>query len=183
MKTGDILGHEFMGVVEEVGAGVTRSAPGRPRGDSLRDRLRRVLPLPAWPCSRRARPPIPARALPEPEGHPLRRAALFGYSHLYGGYPAGRPSSCACRRPTSGRCDSRCAVRRAGAVPVRHPADRLPGRDQCRGREARLHGGDLRCRSGRADERGVLPAAGRGDDLHGRPSCRIAWPSRSRPTA
>jgi hypothetical protein len=27
----------------------------------------------------------------------------FGYSHLTGGYPAARPSTCACRMPTSGR--------------------------------------------------------------------------------
>jgi NADPH:quinone reductase-like Zn-dependent oxidoreductase len=44
MKDGDILGHEFMGVVEEAGAAY-ESAQGRPRSRSLRDRVRPLLLL------------------------------------------------------------------------------------------------------------------------------------------
>ena len=43
MTEGDILGHEPMGIVEEVGSGVTDLAAGRPGGDPLPDRLRLLL--------------------------------------------------------------------------------------------------------------------------------------------
>ena len=45
MERGDILGHEFMGEVVELGRGESQPARGRPRGGSLHHRLRAVLLL------------------------------------------------------------------------------------------------------------------------------------------
>jgi threonine dehydrogenase-like Zn-dependent dehydrogenase len=89
MKEGDILGHEFMGIVEEVGPDVTRVKAG--------DRV--VIPfviacghcffceLTEFACCENTN---------QGEGSVLNRKggssppALFGYSHLYGGVPGGQ---------------------------------------------------------------------------------------------
>jgi threonine dehydrogenase-like Zn-dependent dehydrogenase len=91
MRPGDILGHEPMGVVEEVGAEVTHIAPG--------DRV--VIPFniscgDCWFCSRslysqceRTRD----EGLLARSASLLRRgkgASLFGYTHLYGAVPGGQ---------------------------------------------------------------------------------------------
>jgi threonine dehydrogenase-like Zn-dependent dehydrogenase len=97
-----VLGHEFMGVVEEVG----REVKDLKRGDRV------VVPFPiacgrCWFCE---------HALPThcetsnadhygPEGGLLTQkgGALFGYTDLYGGYRGvGRRSSSACLSPTTG---------------------------------------------------------------------------------
>ncbi len=99
-------------------------------------------------------------------------AALFGYSHLYGGVP-GRPGRVRARAEGQRRPAADPGLdleRRAGAVPLRHPADRLSGRRQRR-RRARLDRRDLRRRPGRADGGGIVPSAGRRAHLHGRPPC------------
>lgn len=88
MKQGDILGHEFVGEVAEVGAGVTRLAAG--------DRV--VVPFPiscgeCWYCKHdlwalcdNSNPN--SRLLEKAYGD--TGAGIFGYSHLYGGYSGGQ---------------------------------------------------------------------------------------------
>lgn len=89
VEDGDVFGHEFMGVVEEVGTGVTAVQPG--------DRV--VIPFviacgscffcqqdlfAACETTNTGRGAILNKKL-IPSG-----AALFGYSHLYGGVPGGQ---------------------------------------------------------------------------------------------
>ncbi len=88
MRAGDILGHEFMGEVVEVG----------PRVGALRRGDRVVVPFPIA-CGAlsllRPGPDVPLRQL-EPERrdggglYGFSGAGLFGYSHLYGGYAGGQ---------------------------------------------------------------------------------------------
>jgi threonine dehydrogenase-like Zn-dependent dehydrogenase len=88
MKKGDILGHEFMGEVMEVGEGVQTLKPG--------DRV--VVPFPIacgqcffcqrglWSCCDNSNP---NGALAEAMyGH--APAGIYGYSHLLGGYAGGQ---------------------------------------------------------------------------------------------
>jgi threonine dehydrogenase-like Zn-dependent dehydrogenase len=88
MKKGDIMGHEFMGEVVEVGKSVKKIAKG--------DRV--VVPFDiscgsCWHCSREeyamcdnSNPnPVPMEMLYGQGG-----SAIFGYSHLYGGYAGGQ---------------------------------------------------------------------------------------------
>ena len=88
MHTGDILGHEFMGEVVEVGSGVT----GLSRGDRV------VVPFPiacggCLPC-REGLTSLCDNSNPNAEMaealYGSSGAGLFGYSHLYGGYPGGQ---------------------------------------------------------------------------------------------
>jgi S-(hydroxymethyl)glutathione dehydrogenase / alcohol dehydrogenase len=83
-----VLGHEFMGIVEEVGAGV----------NNLRKGDRVIVPFPiacgqCWFCSR-GWPTQCERSNPDkygPEGGLLdqKGGALFGYTDIYGGYNGG----------------------------------------------------------------------------------------------
>jgi threonine dehydrogenase-like Zn-dependent dehydrogenase len=88
MASGDILGHEFMGEIEEVGSDVRSLAPG--------DRV--VVPF-AIACGR-CEPCLrqefslcdnsnPNAAMVE-KLYGASGAGLFGYSHLYGGYAGGQ---------------------------------------------------------------------------------------------
>lgn len=90
MHHGDILGHEFMGVVEEVGPAVKRVKPG--------DRV--VIPFviacgECYFCSQtlyaacETTNPDQGASLKE-HGKLRPPAALFGYSHLYGGVAGGQ---------------------------------------------------------------------------------------------
>ena len=88
MEKGDVLGHEPMGIVEEVGKGVDRFKKG--------DRV--VVPFTiacgdCWFCKRtmyslcdNSNPN--AEAAREAMGH--SPAGLFGYSHMLGGFPGGQ---------------------------------------------------------------------------------------------
>ncbi len=89
MESGDIMGHEFMGVVEEVGSEV---------GGALRKGDRIVVPFTIWcgdcvqcrrgnfsVCERSNRNKAAADKV---FGHAT--AGLFGYSHLTGGYAGGQ---------------------------------------------------------------------------------------------
>jgi threonine dehydrogenase-like Zn-dependent dehydrogenase len=89
MKMGDIMGHEFMGIVEEVGPGVTRVKPG--------DRV--IIPFliscgHCFFCDQQLYSacentnPDPGASAMHNEIRPP--AALYGYTHLYGGNPGGQ---------------------------------------------------------------------------------------------
>ena len=78
---GDILGHEPMGIVEEVGSGITNIAPG--------DRV--VIPFNiscghCWMCDRKLYSQCETTQVRE-QG---KGAALFGYTKLYGQVPGGQ---------------------------------------------------------------------------------------------
>jgi threonine dehydrogenase-like Zn-dependent dehydrogenase len=88
MKSGDILGHEFMGEVEEVGRDVRNLA----RGDRV------IVPFPIacgrcwfcthdlWACCDNSNP----NATLVEKLYGFSPAGLFGYSHMMGGYAGGQ---------------------------------------------------------------------------------------------
>lgn len=81
LSPGDILGHEAMGVVTEVGADITSLAPG--------DRV--VIPFNiscgrCWMCDRR----LYAQCETTQVRSQGKGAALFGYTSLYGSVPGGQ---------------------------------------------------------------------------------------------
>lgn len=90
VEDGDILGHEFMGIVEDVGPGVTAVT----RGDRV------VIPFviacgecffcahQQYACCETTNPAQGASL--KQRQHMTPPAALFGYSHLYGGVPGGQ---------------------------------------------------------------------------------------------
>ncbi|RYY92368.1 MAG: glutathione-dependent formaldehyde dehydrogenase, partial [Comamonadaceae bacterium] len=95
VQHGDILGHEFMGVVEDAGSGVTNLR----RGDRV------VVPFviacgECFYCNKSlfaaCETTNPQTGKVEGRGAILNKksatsgAGLFGYSHLYGGYPGGQ---------------------------------------------------------------------------------------------
>jgi len=87
---GDIFGHEFMGIVEEAGSGVTNVAKG--------DRVVIPFVIACGKCFFCENDQFAACETTNPDqGASLRKrakmtppAALFGYSHLYGGVPGGQ---------------------------------------------------------------------------------------------
>lgn len=90
MEKGDVLGHENMGIVEEVGPAVRRLRKG--------DRV--VVPFNIscgrcffcergmYACCDTSNPPASAEKARQAMGH--SPAALFGYSHMMGGFPGGQ---------------------------------------------------------------------------------------------
>jgi threonine dehydrogenase-like Zn-dependent dehydrogenase len=88
MESGDILGHEFMGEIEEVGHGVTKLKKG--------DRV--IVPFPIacgrcffcthdlWSCCDNSNP----NAAIAEKLYGFSAAGLFGYSHMMGGYAGGQ---------------------------------------------------------------------------------------------
>lgn len=89
MHDGDILGHEFMGIVEEVGSGVSTLVPG--------DRVVVPFTISCGQCFFCERDLFAACERTNPDrGAIINKkstrpgAGMFGYSHLYGGYPGGQ---------------------------------------------------------------------------------------------
>jgi len=87
MHDGDILGHEFMGIVEEVGSEVTKVHKG--------DRVVVAFDIACGTCDYCKREEYtgcdttnPSKLMEAMYGH--RTAALYGYSHLTGGVPGGQ---------------------------------------------------------------------------------------------
>jgi threonine dehydrogenase-like Zn-dependent dehydrogenase len=90
MQKGDVMGHEFMGEVVEVGPGVDR--------DKIRVGDRVVVPFPIgcgacfacqnqlWSCCENTNPN--AGVAEKMFGHPV--AGIYGYSHLTGGFAGGQ---------------------------------------------------------------------------------------------
>ncbi|RZS91186.1 threonine dehydrogenase-like Zn-dependent dehydrogenase [Motilibacter rhizosphaerae] len=90
MQEGDVMGHEFMGEVVEVGPGVDR--------EKLRVGDRVVVPFPIgcgacaacrsglWSCCENTNPN--AGVAEKMFGHPV--AGIYGYSHLTGGFAGGQ---------------------------------------------------------------------------------------------
>ena len=89
MKAGDILGHEFMGEVVEVGHDVKNLQCRRPCGRPISYRLRRMFLLYQMNCSRYVRTPIRMPGWPRKCGG-IRLPGIFGYSHMLGGYAGGQ---------------------------------------------------------------------------------------------
>ncbi len=118
MTEGDILGHEPMGIVEEVGPEVTHIAPG--------DRV--VIPFNiscghCWMCDRQLFAQCETTQNREEE----KGASLSATPSSTARCRAGRPSTCACRRPTSAR--SRCPRARPTTASSTSPTCcRPPGR-------------------------------------------------------
>jgi threonine dehydrogenase-like Zn-dependent dehydrogenase len=81
MQEGDILGHEPMGIVEEVGAEVTAVAPG--------DRV--VVPF-NISCGRcyMCETGLQSQCETTQNTDTKKGASLYGYTHLYGGVPGGQ---------------------------------------------------------------------------------------------
>ena len=89
MEHGDVLGHEFMGIVEDVGAGVTQLRKG--------DRV--VVPFviacgQCFYCDKTlfaaCENTNPGRGAIVNKKSATPGAGMFGYSHLYGGYAGGQ---------------------------------------------------------------------------------------------
>ncbi|KAF6806773.1 alcohol dehydrogenase GroES-like domain-containing protein [Colletotrichum sojae] len=91
VKKGDIMGHEAIGIVEEVGPDVEKIVPG--------DRVI-ILPIIAcgdcFYCKRKeyslCDATNPSKEMEELYGH--RLSGIFGYSHLTGGYPGNQAEWC-----------------------------------------------------------------------------------------
>ena len=89
MKSGDVMGHEFMGIVEEVGVAVHALRPG--------DRVVVPFTISCGECFYCRKALYAACETSNPgRGAILNRksatsgAGLFGYTHLYGGYAGGQ---------------------------------------------------------------------------------------------
>lgn len=88
MKPGDILGHEFMGIVEEVGPEVRNVRPG--------DRVAVPFNIACGGCEPCLREQWSLCENSNPNAAMAERlygyscAGLFGYSHLFGGYSGGQ---------------------------------------------------------------------------------------------
>ena len=149
MQAGDILGHEFMGEVVEVGPGVDDPQAGRPRGRAVRRSPAAAAGTASKGSDLALRQLEPERldgarrctASPAPGSSATRTSTAATR--------AGRPSTCACRSPTSGRSRSPTVCRRAGPVPVRHLPHRLHGGGELR-HPARRHRRGVGLRPGRA---------------------------------
>ena len=132
MEKGDILGHEFMGEVVEIGPRRQEPEGRRPGRRPVPDRLRQLLRRASRSCSRCARTPTRTPGWPRSCGA-TRPAGIFGYSHLLGGYAGGQAEYARVPFADVGPIKVPDGLhRRAGAVPLGHLPDRLHGRGDVR---------------------------------------------------
>ena len=110
MEKGDILGHEPMGVVVEVGRDVTKLNIGDRVVVPVHDLLRQVFLLPEGSLLL-LRHDKPERRSGQQGDGTLARGALRLFASCSGGFPADRPSICAFRTPTSAPSRSRMVFR------------------------------------------------------------------------
>ena len=89
MQKGDVLGHEFMGEVVEVGTENHAPQGRRSRRRAVHHRLRPLLLLQGRTCGRSATTRNPNAWMAEKLSG-FSGSGLFGYSHMYGGYPGGQ---------------------------------------------------------------------------------------------
>jgi len=88
MKAGDVLGHEFMGEVVEVGPEVKNLSPG--------DRVVVPFPIACGRCAQCTRALFSLCENSNPNAWMAEKvwgyspAGIFGYSHMLGGYPGGQ---------------------------------------------------------------------------------------------
>jgi len=87
MQKGDVLGHEFMGIVESVGSGVKDIKVGDRVVASavIADGICNYCKMGLFSCCDGTNP---SKQMEKLYGH--RTAGLFGYSHLTGGYEGGQ---------------------------------------------------------------------------------------------
>ena len=167
MQPGDILGHEFMGEVVEVGREVEVAQGGRPRGRAVHDLVAAGAASARRTCARSATTRTPTPGCAEAVVRLLGGGSVRLLAHVrrLRGRPGGiRPR--AVRRRRAARRSPSGLARRAGALPVRHLPDRLHG-----GRELQHPAGRHRRRLGLRAGRPVrdperLPARGRAGDRH-----------------
>ena len=88
MEQGDILGHEFMGIVEEVGKDVTNLRARRSRSRALHHRLRQLRVLQEEDLVRLRQ--HQSECAPDGSGVRIFGLGPFGYSHMMGGYAGGQ---------------------------------------------------------------------------------------------
>ena len=99
MEQGDVLGHEPMGEVVEVGSAITTLRPG--------DRVVVPFTISCGTCFFCQQGLFALCDTSNPNAEVARKAmghspaGLFGYSHMLGGFAGGRPSTSACRLPMS----------------------------------------------------------------------------------
>jgi threonine dehydrogenase-like Zn-dependent dehydrogenase len=138
MHDGDVLGHEFMGIVEQVGPDV----------GALRKGDRVVVPFViacgnCFFCSRQlfaaCETTNPQTGVLEGRGAIVNKkgvrsgAALFGYSHLYGGVPGGQAERVRVPRANVGPFPVPSSLDDDEVLLLTRPADGLSGRPQRRG--------------------------------------------------
>jgi len=98
MKRGDVLGHEFMGEVVELGKNVKNLSVG--------DRVVVPFPIACGHCLQCEREMYSLCENSNPNAWMAEKlfgyspCGIFGYSHLLGGFAGGRRNTPACRSPT-----------------------------------------------------------------------------------
>ena len=179
MMEGDILGHEFMGDVVEVGPGVTNLKRRRPCGESVSDRLRRLLLLSG------------PRVLAMRELQPERVDGGEDVGTFTGGTVRLLAHARRIRRRASGvraysvrgrgaHQSSGPSHGRAGAVPVGHFSHRLHGRRELQYPAGRYRRGvGLRTGGLFAIASAFILGAGRVIAIDRVPGAAAQWPART----
>jgi S-(hydroxymethyl)glutathione dehydrogenase/alcohol dehydrogenase len=79
-RVGMTFGHEFTGIVEEVGSSVQNAEGRRPRAGAVQYLLRLLLLLPEGALQQ----------LPQHQSEATAVGGIYGYSHTTGGYDGGQ---------------------------------------------------------------------------------------------
>ena len=148
MEKGDILGHEFMGEVVEVGREVKKLKVG--------DRVVVPFPIACGHCMNCESHLYSVCENSNPNAWMAEKlwgyspAGIFGYSHMLGGYAGGQAEYARVPYADVGPIKIPDGMpRRAGALPVGHLPDRLHGRRDLQ-HQTRRHHRRLGLRAGRA---------------------------------